>query len=99
MLARHSHVARMADNQEALRVPPPPENPRLSEVFKQADHTRYKTQIHFSDSIATSKTEVPKTCILSEDHQMATAVLAKRTFLLSYGLSHSLFLIFFKSIL
>lgn len=44
MLARHSHVA---DNQEALRVPPPPENPRLSEVFKQADHRRYKTDSFF----------------------------------------------------
>lgn len=47
MLARHSHVASMADNQEALRVPPPPENPRLSEVFKQADHRRYKTGSFF----------------------------------------------------
>lgn len=47
MLARHSHVASMADNQEALRVPPPPENPRLSEVFKQADHRRYKTDSFF----------------------------------------------------
>lgn len=36
-------------------------------------------QINLSDSIATPKTEVPKTCILSEDHQMAIAVLAKRT--------------------
>lgn len=35
-------------------------------------------QIHFSDSIAMSKTEVPKTCILSEDHQMAIAVLKER---------------------
>lgn len=78
MLARHSHVASMADNQEALRVPPPPENPRLSEVFNKLIIEGIK-QVHFSDSIATSKTEVPKTCILSEDHQMAIAVLAKRT--------------------
>lgn len=27
MLARHSHVASMADNQEALRVPPPQRTP------------------------------------------------------------------------